>query len=259
MQSLTFGGANTTRVTMPNTVFNQLNENSVFTWLEVFRLSTFTGGRMLASKNGQDGNGGPIWRLNGTTEMDCLFARSSVNDQSGASTSANLQTGVWYIAGATRDPNASQIMRIYLGTLTTPIVELDTGGTFVNGSGISAGTKELMIANQPKASPNLSLQGDISVFSAFNRILTLDEMNSWARNPRLMLGCYVHMPLGVTGNGTQLDLSPYRNHGTVTGAGVGPVAPIAPYLAGRNKVLGRVRGAVNGGFCSRYYYERMVA
>lgn len=74
------------------------------------------------------------------------------------------------------------------------------------------------VGNQVIASPNLALQGDIAFTAAFNRVLTLREMQDWQADPRRESGAYLFFELGASGVGTQPDLTGHSNDGTVVGA-----------------------------------------
>lgn len=248
LASLTFGAGATDRVAIADSASNTLTETSVVTWIVWFKLSTFTSGRVLMSKNGADGNGGPSFLITGTTELRFLYALSVTNDVA-TSSSASLATGTWYCAAATRDTSDSQFVRIYLGTLATPLAELSYASS-TNGSGTHSSTADMAIGNQPKASPDVPIQGDIAAAVAFNRRLTLGEMITWQFRPRKLSGAYLFMHLGFNGTSTQPDWSGNGNSGTVTGATVANPAPISS-LFGFEDLAIPVTVAAGGTVCGR--------
>lgn len=140
-----------------------------------------------------------------------------------------FQTGsVWKCIAATFDTGAGAglLAHIYHGDLATVLAE-STYGTATDGSGaFETENAALVIGNN--AVPNSALLGRIAVVMAWNRVLSLAELQSQQFRPRKSDGCVLFMHLGFNGVSTQGDLSGNVNNGTVTGATQSDHVPLFP-------------------------------
>lgn len=214
---ITLGTATSDRVAIPNSAAIQITEASTFTWLVWFMLTTFTATRTILRQNAQDGAGGPLLHLSGTTEVEFRCARATTNDIC-ISNNAALALNTPYCIMAVRDPNASVINRIFLGTQGKALTEL-TYGTSSSGSGSVTTTAPLTIGNRSGASISLALQGTIWAVTVSKQALTLAEGIRWqtAYTPDLPLTVGSWRP-GMWGtDGLVQDDSMHANFGTIIG------------------------------------------
>lgn len=222
---LVFGANTSDRVDFGAAGGNFTDNVSLISIAAWFKFSTFTNQRVIAAKVEANGLGGPRLRLNGTTELQFLIARSVVN-ASCITTNSSLATATWYYVVATYDPADTQ-PRIFLGSLTSLATERTYNGAQTIGSGsTNAQTTPFLVGNDGNL--NVALQGTIATIGVWNRQLSLAEVQQIQYMPRNWLGstCYLFSHLGILGTGTQPNWSGDANTGSLTGATLGEHVPL---------------------------------
>ena len=218
-KSLLFGAATNDKVDCGNSGSLTAGTSNV-SYAVVFKIKTFTSNRILCSHNKNDGNGGPIFRLTGTTELEALWANSS--NATAISNDLALVVGVFYLGFAVYNWADTQ-PRLYIKNIgNNAIREAGYAGGATNGSGTLATTISDVIGNNATASPASAFQGNIGLCCRFSRVLTVPEMNAlsmaiYAGQPNPVIDPAFYIPLGKN-IGPQLDLSGRGFHGTITGA-----------------------------------------
>lgn len=217
--ALNFTSASSDRVTIAsNSTIDNLNNFTYIAWV----YPTTSGGATeeIIAKQSTVSNGKRLRiQAGGSINLRASRATTAMNVSSGSTSTVNYVINEWNIIAGVRDGADTQNGRIYIGTATTTIREVDAYITANNGSGAAtseAGTPLYISNNGAFAS---SFGGGIAFVGVWNRALTLAELKAQQFFPHRTAGNVVFMFLGFNGTGTQPDWSGNGNSGTVTGAG----------------------------------------
>ncbi len=203
---------------------------TMYAWVKV---NTFSGGtRFFAKINASSLTGYEVFGLAGSNELR-TDVDYSTTDASAISSEANfILTGTWYFVAATFD--GTNAPKIYKGTLTSRVNETASYSTQVApvGSRVTDGGGSALIGNQNSTGVYTSKCGcDIAVINWMpGVVLNLGQLRSHQFAPHPEPETRYFDWLGMTGTGTQPDLSGHKNNGIVTASGVTPNVPIgAPF------------------------------
>ena len=153
--------------------------------------------------------------------------------QSGGLADANAVTGTlvvntWQWIVARYDASDSQFVRLYRGTLTSPIAEVSYDST-TNGGGTILTASPLAFTVGADPGNSIPYEGRIAWIGVWpGTALTLGQMIQQQWRPHVTAGCELMTWYGFNGVGTQPDLSGNGSNGTVTGATVADHAGVGP-------------------------------
>lgn len=257
--SLTFTNATTDKVTIAAaTSINALQQITILTWLYP---TGFASNQFILAKR-TDVNAGWGHRINDSSGNVYVNKPTGSAGSSAITNNAPLTVNAWnFIAATGSNDVSSNNCAIYTGNLTTLAAEA-TYGTRVDRAAASAFDDSgwpLYIGGRNSASQ--SFAGRIGVQALFNRVLSLEEIQSWQFNPRMLPGCVGLWLLGDNGTGTQPDYSGNGNSGTVTGATQSDNPPLRRRFGRRLLDALYATAAPPAGGGSPYYlhyYNRLV-
>lgn len=218
--SLVFGGAASDRASIAAaTSINTLPARTILMWVYV---TTLTSARTIWSKDVAN-----TFILSGTGGDVRLQLDQATTDTNYITSNAPLALNTWTCLAYTYDQAATPRIHIYAGTLSALMAEA-TYGTATDGSGNAADDSAGAWLWGNRSAFDRALQGRIAVGMAWNRVLALGELKAQQFRPHVTSGCVIFNIFGFNGTGTQPDWSGNLNAGTVTGATVGPHAPLRP-------------------------------
>lgn len=236
--SLIFGGATSDVVSVAAaTSINSLATKTVLLWVYV---TTITTNKFFWGKNT-----GNFFSLSGTTGNIRVGADRATTDSSYITNTTPIAVNTWTCIAFTYDNVATPPIHIYTGTVL-PLIEA-TYGTATDGSGavVSDASNAMLWGNRSVI--DAAIQGRIAVGMFWNRVLTLGELRAQQFNPHMTAGCVDFKIFGFNDVSTQPDYSGNLNVGTVTGATVGPHAPLPPAFGFSGGWLGNFTAAVAAG------------
>lgn len=216
--ALRFDSATSNRVNFGNArVGNLTDTDFLATLIAVIRMRATVLQGVVLSKNGVDGQGGPLISVN-TNQLRTQFNKSVANGVAGSSTGIIL-VDEWYCIMGIVDVSDSQPRCYYSRVLTRePLVEVTYAGGATQGSGTSVSTANVTAGNLGNASPTAGFAGDIHRVAWYGQRLTPAQGTQWLREgyvsgavPRI--NCW----LGISGSSIQFDESGYHNHGRIEG------------------------------------------
>lgn len=236
--SLIFGGATTDVVSVAaHASLNNLATKTVLLWVYV---TTLTTNRAYWGKNT-----GNFFNHSGSTGNIRVGADRSSGDSNYITNNTPVALNTWTCVAFTYDNAATPPIHIYTGTVL-PLVEA-TYGTATDGSGSVVNDSGSAMLWGNRSAIDAAIQGRIAVGMMWNRVLTLGELRAQQFNPHMTAGCVDFKIFGFNGVDTQPDYSGNLNAGTVTGATVGPHAPLPPAFGFSGGWLGNFTAAVAAG------------
>lgn len=218
--ALNFGAATTDRVALGS----GLDNITAYTLMQWVFPTTRTNGRRWWSKGSSTIHQTAYWSfLSVGIEYDIPRATTAA----AARTSNSMALNTWHCVAWTYDETDGP--RIFLGTLTSPLVEatyalrtVGAGATTVDDGG------PFHIGNLNATS--VAFRGSIGTQHRWRRRMDLAELAANQFCPAADADCDVAMDFGFNGTGTQANLCNLGNgiNGTVTGATVSGHVPLPP-------------------------------
>lgn len=232
--SLVFGANTTDRVDCGSaSTLDNLAAGAFSVWAWVYRTSDGANQHVIT----KDPVGFAGWNLAITNneaegQVNFYVARSTTNTSYRSNTSNVLALNTWYFVAATYDDTLTPECRLYIGTLTTPVAEVSgysasTDGTGTNTSDASA---NVYIGNLQRANTN-PFKGRIASCGIVSGVLTVGQLTDIQWRGRVRTTTLAQWVLGVTGTGTQPDVTGNGNSGSVTGATRGDRPPLPRMVA----------------------------
>lgn len=224
--ALLFGAATSDRVDCGSAA--ALDFMQQVTAIVIARVDTLTDTRVFISKYRGASAAGWELALSGTAgAISGRYARGAGTDLLHVSADGLVSPGVWTVVAMVANRLTDE-MRLLSAPLGMPLREPPYASRSA-GSGAynSDASFNVYVGGRHAATPNGALQGAISAAAVYNRILTTLEINqvakalshpSRAHRANAVPGAQIIVSLGLTGTGTQVDVSGNGNHGTVTGA-----------------------------------------
>lgn len=235
--ALTFGGAASDVVECGSAAaIDNLDPFTVIGW---FRATTSADNKVLWAKDGSSLEKA-IYTQGGGTEIQFQVTRATTNTIFQTSNDP-LALNTWVLLACTFNSSggAANIAHIYAGTLSTPAAEC-TYGTSADGSGAVAtdAAFNMHIGNSNFGGSLASaFVGQVGPLAYFNAVLTLTQIKSWQRRPRMTVGSNVAKRFYRLGKGAANAIEYVAaDNGTVTGAtqANGPALDQGELLAGVN-------------------------
>ncbi len=161
-------------------------------------------------------------------QIRLLVGRATTNTDFSSNSSNVLTADTWHFVAATFDDAASPKVKLYRGSLSTPVAEVSGYATTTAGTGalVADAGANLWVGNF-QVSSSLVFKGRIARAGVVNRVLTLDDLR---RIQYATVGqCNItgtKLLLDIHGTGTQPDLSGNLNNGAVTTASVAAHVPV---------------------------------
>lgn len=257
--SLTFTNATTDKVTIAAaTSINALQQVTTLTWMYPTGFAT---NQFIIGKR-TDVNAGWGARIDDTSGNIFVNKPTGSAGSNAVSTGGPLTVNAWNFVVTTGSNDIStNNCRIFVGNLNALVAEVSYASR-VDRAAASAFDDSgwpLMLGNRNNSTQ--SFAGRLGIQAMFNRILTLEEMQSWQFNPRMLPGCVGLWLLGDNGTGTQPDYSGNGNSGTVTGATQSDNPPLRRRFGRRLLDALYATAAPPAGGGSPYYlhyYNRLV-
>lgn len=156
------------------------------------------------------------------------------NEEGQESVTGTLTLGAWQFIAMTSDLSQSlgSKMRLYVGSLSTPISEVSYETPWTWGSNFTSidDASGNWVAGNRGEGGALCWDGDIAFHAGYNRILTLAEMRrqQFSMVPVVENGLLVFTHYGFNGTGTQADWSGNLHNGSLAGTGTVAVSPHVP-------------------------------
>jgi hypothetical protein len=219
--SLVTGAATSDRVNFGNPA--ELNNLAAFTVGGWYYPTTLTNLRRLVVKGG-------FWALRLTGTSGNLIGEVPRATTSGSATTNNTPfsaTNSWRFVALTWDIAASPTLRIFAGSLSSPVAEC-TYSAQASGSGAQSDDSAAQLIWANNAGATNAFQGRNGVGFLYDRVLSLGEMRQQQFAPYRAPSCQLFCHFGWSGVSTQADLSGNANHGTITGGSLGPHVPLGP-------------------------------
>lgn len=209
-----FGAANSDRVVITDAA--SIQDFADFTMIGWYYNQASSGWSLMQKGVNTDGTRKQLIQSGAGGNLRLYVDRASTDADYTTSSTPLATVEKWYLVAATFNSSVSPSGRIYVGSLMEPAVD-STYSVSSSGSGATAADAghNLVIGNTEANAT--AFHGRIAVAAYFNRALSLREIRDWQLHPQ-PLDSRVFIRLGLTGTSTQLDLSGYGNHGTITGA-----------------------------------------
>lgn len=226
------------------------NLDPVTYWAWIYNTATGSNQHIFSKDNSFPS--GPLFIVDdvpGNGSMRFLRGRSTTNCDF-VTVAGVVALNVPMFVAATYDGTLSPTVDIYTGTVVRPVSEV-AYNTSTSGAGtISSDASHLQYVGNIQRSTSLTFKGRIGWYGIINRRLTLGELEQIRTAPTIY-DARVSGTVLLSGwqdtTATQIDLSGYGNHGTVTGATVHAPLPARPYrlpIVGRRSAAGVVNRRV---------------
>ena len=222
--ALTFGAATSDLVNCGSGI--SMDNPGSCTMLVWVYPTTLTNSRVILNKNINDtADNGHLLSIRSTGQIQIngtCTGGTSMFQRSDTPAGNILTTNAWNFVAAVANTNLTG--KLYLGTLTTTVVEVAyaAGGT----TGVTAYSDDsagvFLIGNG--GAHVRPIEGTIAVASYWNTALTLAQIQDQQFFPHIAANCVGFWRLNNSTTGTQYDLSGFQNNGTVTGATVATIA-----------------------------------
>lgn len=214
--SLTNGAAATDNVDYGTAVVSNAATYTIFQWLYP---TAFAGSRQTLSTF--QSNLGWLVRIAGTNSLQVLVFNTVAGNYAAYTNSLTNAMGLnsWTFVMITVDINAvtPDRVRIYYGIGNDPLTEGAYTQQTGSGSPSNPTGNNFIVGNRVASS--LAFQGDIGPTAYVEKLLTVEDGESFRRNPRKYWNETKLLTYpGFTNTGPQPDISGNGNNGTVTGA-----------------------------------------
>lgn len=225
--ALNFNAANRRIVVPTSSSLNNFTHISGLLWINAAALGADD---YLLNLVGSGGS--PIFRLivaDTSGSIQLAVWRTTGFGYQQTSTSTGISGSAWECVGFRYDnTNSAQTAhQIYIGDLTTPMVESSYSAGLGSANSINTPQDGDLVIGNSDASPSTHFfAGDMAVVKLFDGLLSLDELiaQQWKTVPRSDLVLYNE--LGYSGTTTQVDYSGNGNSGTLTGGTIADHVPL---------------------------------